>query len=502
MSLVKQAAASIRRWRHDTRAMVRELFKVEPDIWQGLFLVALCNHDVPKMRIALQACAGPGKSTALAWAGLWFMLCHGELGEHPKGAAISSTGENLQDNLWAEIAKWRQRSELLMNAFDLTTSALFSRDHPDTWFLSARSFSKTADPEEQGRTLSGLHSKYVLILVDESGDTPVQVLKTGEQAFARCEFGRICQAGNPTSLDGMLYAASTTLADQWYVLRITGDPDATDRSPRIDIDWAREQIEKWGRDDPWVMAYILGTFPPASINQLLGPDDVAAAMKRIIKDEDYILVQKRLGIDVARFGDDKTIIFPRQGLVAFRFREMRKADSFEIAAAIEVAKSRFGSEADYVDDTGGWSAGVQDEMIRRGKPLIPINTSKRAHDPRYYNKRSEIIFRMCEWVKRGGCLPNDRELAQELVTPTYTMDGGKLRVVEKEKVKAILKRSPDKSDALSFTFADEDCPASMEAIVRARQNPSGVRMDGVERNSRRSEGDVTTEYDRYGEGRW
>jgi hypothetical protein len=250
------------------------------------------------------------------------------------------------------------------------------------------------------------------------------------------------------------------------------------------------------------MAYILGKFPPSSINQLIGPDDVLDAQSRIIKDEDYILVQKRLGIDVARYGDDKSIIFPRQGLVAFRFRELRKADSFELAAAIEVAKGKFRSEADYVDDTGGWSAGVQDEMIRRGKPLIPVNMSKKAQDPRYYNKRSEVHFRMAQWIKRAA-IPNDVELKQELCAPTYTMDGGKLRVVEKEKVKAMLKRSPDKADALSMTFSDEDVPGSVENLIKARQELSPLRAshDGGGRQQR-GESDMVTDYDPQDEKRW
>lgn len=496
-------ANTFRRWRLSSIDFAKDLFGFEPDIWQRKFFIAFSDQNVPKMRQALQACAGPGKTAVLAISALNFMSCYGDIGEHPKGAALSVTGDNLYDNLWPEIAKWRNKSELMQRIFELNNDALFARDHPGTWFLSARTFSKTADPEEQGRTLSGLHAKYVLILIDESGDIPIQVLKTGEQAFASstCAFGRIVQAGNPTSLSGMLYAAAGELADQWNLIRITGDPDDPDRSPRIDIEWAKKQIETWGRFDPWVMSYILGKFPPSSINQLIGPDEVAEAMKRILKEEDYIMVQKRLGVDVARFGDDKTIIFPRQGLAAFRFKELRKADSFEIAGAIEVSKANFGSEAEYVDDTGGWSAGVQDEMIRRGKPLIPINMSKGAQDPRYYNKRSECIFRMCQWAKRGA-LPMDTELKKELCAYTYTMDGGKLRVVEKEKLKAILKHSPDKSDSLSLTFADVDVPASVSAMIQARHDPSPLRTMHETRRNARAESDVITEYDPHAPERW
>jgi len=116
---------------------------------------------------------------------------------------------------------------------------------------------------------------------------------------------------NPTSFDGVLYVASVTQSHLWDIIKITGDPDDPERSPRISIEWAREQIKEYGRDNPWVMATILGMFPPASINQLLGIEEVEAAMARGLRPDVYEWEKKRLGIDVARFGDDRTVLFPR-----------------------------------------------------------------------------------------------------------------------------------------------------------------------------------------------
>ena len=309
--------------------MVRDLFNVEPDFWQLEALEAFASEDKAKMRISLQACAGPGKSAVLAWMGWNFLLCYGKPGSHPKGAVISITSDNLKDNLWPEFSKWQGRSELLLGLFTWTKERIFCKDHPSTWFLSARSWPKTADAEEQGRTLSGLHAEFILILIDESGDIPVAVLKSGEQALTKTLFGKMVQAGNPTSQDGMLYAASTTLAHLWYVIRITGDPDDPKRSPRIDLEWAKEQIKTYGRDNPWVMAFILGLFPPSSLNIMIGPDEVAKAMGRHLTEDIYVSAQKRLGVDVARFGDDRTVLFPRQGLAGRKPVIMRGARTNE-----------------------------------------------------------------------------------------------------------------------------------------------------------------------------
>lgn len=457
---IENAAAEIKKWGKSALYYVKTQFKVEPDAWQREALEALSSDDPKKQRISLQACAGPGKTALEAWCGWWFLSCKGEKGDHPKGAAVAVTSDNLKDNLWPEFSKWQTRSKFLMEAFQWTKERIFAKDHPETWFMSARSWSKNADPEEQGRTLSGLHSKYVLAMVDESGDIPISVLKAGEQALSNCKWGKIIQAGNPTSMGGMLYDAATMLRDQWHIIRITGEPDDPNRSPRIDITWAREQIAKWGREDPWVMSYILGKFPPASWNQLLGPEEVQAAMTRHLKKGDYEFSQKRLGVDVARFGDDRTIIFPRQGLCAFQPAEMRNARGNDVAARLSIAKAKWGSEMEFVDDTGGYGAAVIDSAIQAGMNPIPINFSSKAIDPRYFNRRSEMWFNLQAWIRRGGVLPNRPGLLKELTAPTYTFKNGKFQLEEKDQIKSRLKFSPDEADALVLTFAIPDAPAA------------------------------------------
>ena len=469
MTIDANTIAELRRQRDDPVYFVKKHFQVEPDAWQCEFLQAY-GSPVAKKRISLQACAGPGKTAALAWAGWHFLSTRGTAKEHPKGAAVSTTSDNLKDNLWPEFSKWQNRSQFLMKAFLWTKERIFSRQHPQTWWISARSWSKNANEDEQGRTLSGLHSQFVLALVDESGDIPITILKTAEQMLGNCTWGRIVQAGNPTSLQGMLYAAATILKEMWQIIRITGDPDDVNRSPRIDIELAREQIKTWGRDNPWVMSYILGLFPPSSLNVLLGPDEVREAMNRHVSEDAYIYSQKRIGVDVARFGDDRTILYPRQGLVAFKPAEMRGSRSNEVAARLMLAKSKWGSEVELVDDTGGWGSGVIDSCIQSGVTPIPINFSGKAIDPRYLNKRAEMWFLMAQWVQRGGCLPQSDTLVKELTAPTYMFVNGKFQIEPKDSIKKRLKFSPDEADALALTFALPEMPQS---ILHAVGRPSG-----------------------------
>lgn len=455
---MKKIPTAIKKWREDPVAFVYEELGAKPDPWQVDALRAFA--DPTKTHISMQACAGPGKSAVLAWMGWNFMLCYGGRGEHPLAAAISITADNLRDNLWKEMAVWRNRSRLLQNLFEWNKERIFSKDHPDTWWMSARSVPKKANAEEQGRTLSGLHAKYILYLIDESGDQKPPVLRSAEQGLGNCTWGKIVQAGNPTSHEGMLYLAATAQRHVWFVIQITGDPDNPKRSQRINIDWARDQIKLYGRDNPWVMAYILGAFPPSSMNSLLSIEEVEAAMGRHLSEEKYIRAQKRLGVDAARFGDDPWVLFPRQGLAAFMPKVMRGPRSDEVAAVVAMYKQKWGCELEFFDDTGGWASGAIDACVRAGYGPVPVNYSGKSTDPRYFNKRSEIHFMLAEWVKRGGALPNVPELAGELTIPRYWFYEGKFRLEEKDQIKSKLGRSPNHADALANTFAYPEMPAT------------------------------------------
>lgn len=469
------AAARIQAWKADPVLFVRDNFKVEPDAWQADTLALLGAPSRPRRRIGMKACTGPGKSALLAWAGWHRLVCFAEKGEHPKGYALSVTADNLKDTLWAELSKWQTRSPFLTEAFAWTKERIFARDHPETWFLSARAFAKDADAEAIGRTLSGLHSKFPFILLDETGEMPISVARAADQIFTGDLIdGAVLAAGNPTSTDGLLYHICSTARSGWDIITITADPDDPKRTPRVDIEHAREMIRLYGKDNPWVMATILGQFPPGGFNALLSVEEVEAAMARSIQPVDYEWSQKRLGVDVAQMGDDRTVIFPRQGLMVFKPVEMRNQRGPAVAARVAAAKAKWGSEMELVDATGGYGAAVVDAMVPAGLAPVEVQFGGKANDPRYFNKRSEMWFQMAEFVKKGGCLPKVPELVRELTAPTYSYQGGKFRLEEKDQIKKRLGFSPDLADALACTFAIPDAPG---AAAPAGLAPERVAWD-------------------------
>lgn len=489
ISTVSPAVLKLYHWRFTPDGsidFVRENFKVEPDPWQKEALRWLSNRGkLPRdQRLALQACAGPGKSALEAWAGWWFISVNGDKGKHPKGAVFSCNADNLRDNLWAEFGKWMQRSPFLKATFEYTKERIFNRDHPDDWFISARTFSQRANPDEIGRTLSGLHAPYVFIAGDETAGIPVSMLKTAEQALSNVEFAKVMQAGNPIDLSGMLYEAAVNQRERWTVIEITGDPDDPLRSPRVDKAWAEEQIRLYTRENPWVKAYVLGRFPPASINSILSAEEVREAMARAPREVEFYWAQKRIGVDVARFGDDRTVIIKRQGCVSYKPEIMRNSDTMEIADRLDVIQHEYKAELVLIDDTGHWGHGVYDRANRGGYRALAVMFHGKPGDPRYGTKRDEMWLRMAEWVKGGGALPNEPELMAELTVPTYTFVNGKLKVEDKDQIKKRLGRSPDIADALACTFAVTEQPSQFDQagrmVIRAGYDKEKQRVKGVD----------------------
>lgn len=445
MSLLNQARERIRAWRENPVRFVVDCFGVEPDPWQAEVLAAFARGQ----RVAMKACKGPGKTTVLAWCAWNFLATR----PHPKIAATSITGDNLSDGLWTEMAKWQARSAFLTQAFEWTKTRIVARDHPETWWMSARVWPRSADSTQQADTLAGLHADFLLFVLDEAGGIPDAVMAAVEAGLATGKETKILMAGNPTNLEGPLYRACTSERHLWRLFEITGDPDDSKRAPRISLAWAREQIEKYGRDNPWVLVNVFGRFPPASINALLGPDEVADAMRRHLREDEYAHAPRLLGVDVARGGGDRTVIFPRQGQASFQPVVLRNANGPDIAARTAQAWQKWSADTCFFDDTGGWAGSAQDFLGQAGYAPVPINFSGKAIDPRYLNKRAEMWFLMAEWVKRGGVLPNIPELARELTAVTYTFTSGKFQLEDKDQVKKRLGFSPDLADALALTFA-------------------------------------------------
>jgi phage terminase large subunit len=457
-------ADQINVWLADPVAFVRDCFGVEPDPWQVKTLRAFPENR----RIAMQACVGPGKTCVLSWMILNFMLI-----PEAEIAALSVSGANVRNGLWKELAYWRDKCPWIKATYQMTATRIFvpstpENDYERTWFCELRTWSKDADEKLAGQSLQGLHARNIMVVLDESGGMPEALMIAAEGILAtEHERAHIVQAGNPTTLSGPLYRAATKDRSLWWVIAITGDPDDPDCSPRTNKVWAAEMIRSYGRNHPYVMVKILGLFPPTSFSSLIGPDEANRAVGRHLAVQDFDRAAKIIGVDVARYGDDATVVWPRQGLAAFEPQVFRNAHPDEVAGAIGILMQEWQADSVMVDATGGFGDGVVDSLGRMGITAIRVQFAGKPIEAKFYNKRSEIIWNLVEWVKAGGAIaPGEwaAMLVEELTTMTYTFRLDRILIEEKEIVKVRLGRSPDYSDALACSFAFPVAPRERDVL--------------------------------------
>lgn len=437
----------IKLWRMRPDVFVAEVIGVIPDAWQMQVLQALPHNR----RICMRACKGPGKTAVLAWIGWWALTCYPQM----QIACTSSTKDLLEKSLWAEFALWQSKSPFLQEFFVWQKTRIFCKEDPELWFAAHQTWSKSADAAMQAQSMKGLHADNMMALMDETGEYPSEVMGSAEAMMSTVKNGWIIQAGNPSKLEGPLYDAATRHASKWWSVSVSSAPNDPNRTPRVNKQWAQDQIDMWGEDNPFIRTSIFGEFPPASINALLGVNDIDVAMGRSYNSMTNPNPVQVLGVDVARMGGDTSVVCHRDGLIVAGFQQFRNIDGLAGAGYVNQKWHDVKANACFVDDTGGFGASWIDQLKVLGRSPIPINFSANAQDgSHYFNKRAEMHFNCANAIKQNLQLPNDGELREEILATTYTFKGNKLIIEPKELIKKKLGgRSPDKFDALALTFA-------------------------------------------------
>lgn len=468
--MASQRAATVRRWILDPSAFVREALNDVPDRWQQKALDHI-KDEVAKglegerlhaqVRVALQACKGPGKSRFKAWVVWWFLFTR----KNANVIALSITRDNLRDNLWKELNLLYQATPLLIAQFEIDTEKITHRKKPQTWWCHARSFPSDPDPQAQKTTIAGLHGPHVMVVMDEAGDIPPGVLAAAEGIFLNDVEAILLLGGNCSSTDGALYAAAIVKAHRYYVVPITGDPDDPDRSPRINIEEARALIEDLGRDHPHVMVNVLGQFPPTGSKKLLGPQEVQIAFKRHARAPEFDQEPLVAGLDPARSvdGDESALTF-RQGVMVWPLHTWRVRDLMVLADQCASLFYERKPAAIFVG-VAGLGYGVADRLRQLGFNVIDVEEAGEPLDPKFLNRRAEMWWNAAQAVKHHSCLPPDPALQADLVTPGYEYKANgrttKIQLTAREDIEKLLGRSPDRGTSFALTFAAPVAPKGM-----------------------------------------
>ena len=426
-----------------------------PERWQEEVLrqigEGLREGNAP-VRVAVASGHGVGKSALVAWLILWSMATQ----PSTRGVVTANTETQLRTKTWAELGKWH-RLVLSHNWYELSGSALVSS-------LPATGEAGRVDAvpwaAHNAEAFAGLHNKgsRVLLIFDEASAIADPIWETAEGALTDAGTEIVWVAfGNPTRTRGRFHACFHRFRARWQRQQVD--------SRKVTLTDKR-QLAQWvadyGEDSDFVRVRVRGGFPRASSLQFIDGERVARAMRRVPETSHERYAPVVMGVDVARFGEDRSVIVVRRGRDARSYRIEKHQGMDTMTLASRVAERCFQEAVNGVFvDEGGYGAGVVDRLRQLGVPFIfgvnfggkPETWGAEGAKPKYANKRAEMWGNMKEWLA-VGCLPEDPELMADLCGLEYGYDArGCIQLEKKEDMKKRGLASPDIGDALALTFA-------------------------------------------------
>jgi phage terminase large subunit len=249
------------------------------------------------------------------------------------------------------------------------------------------------------------------------------------------------------------------------------------QDPRKDEAWYEKQKQAL---DPVVLAQEIDRSYTASVANAFIPGELAASAARRGPMDVIPSGPILIGVDVARFGDDKSAISIRQGRVLLRQIVFGGADVVDVAGRVKTEyQALYGDVAQIAVDTIGIGSGVADILRREyGELVVDVNSSLRMSDGQNYNLRARMWRDLREWLKAGASIPNDGELISDLTALQYTYRGGDLLLESKQDAKKRGVKSPDRADSLALTFAYPPVKQD-DWVVPAMQATAWAALDQV-----------------------
>ncbi|MFW5436574.1 phage terminase large subunit [Paenibacillus apiarius] len=450
-NVVSDLIALIDLYWDDPNAFVEDILRAEPDEWQAAVLHDIAHHPL----VSVRSGQGVGKTSLEAWVVIWFLCCR----PNPKVVCTAPTRQQLHDVLWAEVAKWLEGS-MVKNLLKWTKTKIYMIGHEERWFATARTATK---PEN----MQGFHEDYMLFIVDEASGVADPIMEAIDGTLSGPE-NKLLMCGNPTRTSGYFYRSHHQNRADFKTHKVSSRDSK--RTNRKNI----ERLEKqYGKDSDVVRVRVEGEFPKSEPDTFIALELAeAAAMREVYHEEDGSLLVPEsapleIGVDVARFGDDETVIVPRIGLLVPFIRTYTKQDTmvtagWVIATAKELMQTYGRPRCTVKIDDDGVGGGVTDrvkEVVREEGlyiDVIPCHNGGKADDPDHYeNWGTEGWANVRDLLQAGDIqIPNDEDLIGQLSTRKYTVTSkGRIILESKKDMKKRGLRSPDRADALVLAFA-------------------------------------------------
>lgn len=449
------------------------------DQWQEESLQALSDNDL----VAIAAGTGVGKEVVASISTLWYLMTR----PMSRVVATSASATQVQNALWTEINLWLHKGDFLRQHLEWTPSRVFhkGKDKAPVWYAyhsvaAKRISSATGEKEAEGG--AGMHRDYMLLVISEASGVE-DVHWDARMLTMTSNIENKCLAiGNPVRRSGRFYEvwAKPKVRRSWYVKNVS-HMESTFTSKEM----SQRMIDTMGNDHPVVQAKVHGQFPTFIAGKtVFGFDEISDCFKRKVDDD--LTTQLQIGVDVARFGTNKTVIYSRRGPMGLGFVEYEKTDVVETCEYAAMEAQRWWRRATSyprkysevlpveqllmcqrevlfcVDETGV-GGGVVDLLRRQGWRAVGVNNGSVPRNKRHYVSRGDEMWMVDgKQAFKEAYLPEDEDLQNQLCNREIMYDSKGLRrkLETKDQMQKRGLSSPDIADACMLAFVTVRLPSA------------------------------------------
>jgi len=434
----------ILQWKNSPLSFVKDNISATPSTQQ----IDLLSKFTNSKRNSIRSGHGTGKDASAAWLIWWFMCTR----PFAKVVCTAPTFRQLNDILWSELSKWGRKSETnLANEFVIQKDKIFHRDAPKEHWCRAVSVSAKASADEQAETLAGFHGDHLLIVVDEASGVPDPVFIPLEGAMTQ-EDNWCVLIGNMTKNTGYFWESHfhASLSKNWQ--KFHWDSRQSENVTKKMIQYF---ADKYGEDSDVFRVRVAGEAPLAESESFIPLSWAVSCVDSGVEaaEEDPLY----LGVDVARYGDDSSVILPRKGNVIYPWDSMRSMDIISLGGFVKQGIYENEALGAAVDEIG-IGAGVVDWLEKFNTPgVYGVNTARKSSNKYEFDRlRDELWAGMRDkCMKQHYNFPSGelgQELANELSSPRYLFNGlGGFKVESKKDMRKRGVGSPNIADALGLT---------------------------------------------------
>lgn len=429
-------------YRTNPNNFFEDILNFHADKWQQEAAYDLAINP----KVSIRSGQGVGKTCFEAASLLWFLYSF----DYARVVATAPTRQQLNDVLWAEISKWQSKSPILSKLMTWTKTRVSLKGFEQRWFAVARTATR---PEN----MQGFHEDNMLFIIDEASGVADDIMEAILGTLSG-KNNKLLMCGNPTRTSGVFYDSHNRDKDLYKTYKISSL-----NSPRTNKENISSLIKKYGESSNVVRVRINGDFP-------IDEDDVfittAIVYKAINTEQSLNNIETiDIGVDVARFGDDNTVIALKVNntilplIMHHGYATTQTASDIIYQAKILRNRYRFNKKIYVKIDDTGVGGGVTDIVnhIKKEENLdwivvIPVNFNMSVNHTYYYDFNTVLWGNLKELLEQGEVsIPNDTELESELTSRKKEFtSNGKIKLETKKQMKERGIQSPDRGDAVAL----------------------------------------------------